>query len=98
MGPKNHVLDGSPGHPMGRGNLLGKRTVCRDLQKRLNRSRCHLVDDSGGPKEACVTWGHTGATWRIRLNRTCAAGGDSALCIKITLTSCLSVQWNMSIT
>jgi len=28
---------------------------------------------AGGPKEACVTWGHVGATWRIRLNRPCAA-------------------------
>jgi len=31
------------------------------------------VMDSGGPKEACVTWGHIGAGWRIRLNRPCAA-------------------------
>jgi len=26
-----------------------------------------------GPKEACVTWEHIGATWRIRLNRPCSA-------------------------
>ena len=26
------------------------------------------VLDSGGSKKACVTWGHIGATWRIRLN------------------------------
>ena len=31
------------------------------------------VVDSGGSKEACITWGHIGATWRIRMNRPCAA-------------------------
>jgi len=31
------------------------------------------VVDSGGPMEACITWGHIGATCRIRLNRPCAA-------------------------
>jgi len=25
--------------------------------------------DTGGSKEACTRWGHTEATWRIRLNR-----------------------------
>jgi len=43
------------------------------VQKRLKRSRCRFdYMDSGGPKEACVTWGHIGATWRIRLNCPCA--------------------------
>jgi len=31
------------------------------------------VVDSGGPKEACVTLGRIGATWRIRLNHPSAA-------------------------
>ena len=31
------------------------------------------VVDSGGPKEECVTGGHIGETWQIRLNRPCAA-------------------------
>ena len=44
--------------------------------------------DLGGPKEACVTWGHIGATWRIRLNRSCAAA--MRLTSKITLTTCYS--------
>jgi len=26
------------------------------------------VVNSGGSKEACVTWGHVGVTWRLRLN------------------------------
>ena len=42
-------------------------------KKRLNRSRCVWVVNSGGPKEACVTWEHIGATWRIGLNHPCAA-------------------------
>jgi len=29
--------------------------------------------DSGEPKEESIRWGHTGATWRIALNRSCAA-------------------------
>jgi len=31
------------------------------------------IVDSGGPKEACVTWGRIGATWRIRLSHPSAA-------------------------
>jgi len=31
------------------------------------------VVDSDGLKEACVTWEHIGATWRMWLNRPCAA-------------------------
>jgi len=44
------------------------------------------VVDSGGPKEACVTWGHIGAFWRIRLNHLCAAA-MWPVC-QITLTTC----------
>ena len=42
--------------------------------------------DSGGPKEACVRWGAHGATWRISLNRPCAAA-IRPFC-QITLTTC----------
>jgi len=27
------------------------------VQKRLNRSRCRWVRDSGGSKDACIRWG-----------------------------------------
>jgi len=37
------------------------------------------VVDSGGPKEACVTWVHIGATWRTRLNRPCSAAVQKRL-------------------
>jgi len=50
VGPGNHVLDGDPDHPMGRGNFEGgwaSRCKARDtlrspVQKQLNRSWCHL--------------------------------------------------------
>jgi len=50
VGPGNHVLDGGPDPPMGRGNFQGKVhpiVKCRDtlpssVLKRLNRSRCRL--------------------------------------------------------
>jgi len=52
MGPGNHVLDGGPDPPMGRGNFFwgGKEhhivkyrdTLRSSVQKRPNRSRCHL--------------------------------------------------------
>jgi len=48
------------------------------------------VVDVGAPKEPCVRWGvHIGATWRIRLNRPCAAA--KTLC-QITLTTCSLLQ------
>jgi len=51
VGPRNHVLDGSPDSPMGRGNFEGEKrspvvkyrdTLCWAVQKWLNRSRCRL--------------------------------------------------------
>jgi len=50
VGPRNHVLDGGPDPPMGRGNFQGKvRPIvkCRDtlpssVLKQLNQSRCRL--------------------------------------------------------
>ena len=45
MGLRNHVLDGAPDCPMQRGNFYGK-------------GHAGMPDsDSGGPKEARVTWG-----------------------------------------
>jgi len=49
--PLNHVLDGGPDPPMGRDNFEGEKwcpivkyrdTPRSSVQKRLNRSRCHL--------------------------------------------------------
>jgi len=34
------------------------------VQKRLNRTRCRLGDDSRGPKEPCVTWESRSSTER----------------------------------
>jgi len=44
--------------------------------------------NSGGPNEACMRWSahYTGTTWRIILNRPCAAA-MRAFC-QITLTTC----------
>ena len=65
----------------GRGLLLQTEerglSVCRSvclsrlwaLWKRLNRSRYRLV----GSRKHMLDGGHIGATWRIRLNRPCAA-------------------------
>jgi len=52
MGPRNHVLDGGPDAPMGRGNFEGEKkrpvvmyrdTLRSSVQKWLNRSRCRLA-------------------------------------------------------
>jgi len=51
VSPGNHVLDGGPDAPMGRGNFEGGKghpivkyrdTVQSSVQRRLNRSRCRL--------------------------------------------------------
>jgi len=51
VGRGNHVLDGGPDSPMGRGNFMGGKghpivqyrdTLRSCVQKRLNRSRCSL--------------------------------------------------------
>jgi len=51
---------------MGMGNFKGAKgqsivkysnTLPQSVEKRLNRSRCYWVMDSGEPKEACVIWG-----------------------------------------
>jgi len=50
LGPGNHVLDGGPDPPMGRGNFWGKgrpivkygNTLRSSVQKRLNQLRCRL--------------------------------------------------------
>jgi len=87
------LYDGGP-DPHAKGQILGKWlaqacpvTLCRELFKNgWTDSGAIWVVESGGPKEACVTWDHIDATWRIRLNRPCA-GGDAALC-QITLPTC----------
>ena len=66
VGPKNHVLDGGPDPPMGMGNfeegkgrpiVKYRDTLRSSVQKRPNRSRCHLGCGLGWPKESCVRWG-----------------------------------------
>jgi len=55
MGPRDHVLDGGPDPPMGRGNFRGKGapivkyrdTLWSPVRKRLNQSSCHLDCDLG---------------------------------------------------
>ena len=65
-------------------------TLPRAVQKRLNRSFAIWVVDLGGPKEAQVqsyspgganvpSWGHIGATLRIRLNRPSATAMRSSV-------------------
>jgi len=57
-----------------RGNFRGKEHA-----RRYSAMSCAKMADAvwvvnlGVPKEACVTWGHIGATWRTRLSRPCAA-------------------------
>jgi len=49
-------------------------TLCRELYKNgLTARDAVWVEDTGGPKEACVAWGHMSVSWRIRLNRPAAA-------------------------
>jgi len=71
-------------------------SVCRSVTvvspaKRLNRSRCRLGCGLGERKEACVTWEHNGASWRIRLNRSCAAAMQSYVkLLRPLVTFCVS--------
>ena len=82
MVPRNHVLDGGRDHSW-EGAILRRKgrpvvkyvaTLCRELCKNGRTDRDAVWDlNSSGPKEACIRWGHTNATWRISLNRPCAA-------------------------
>jgi len=62
VGPVNHVLDGGPDPPMGRGNFGGKGAAHCKVQgcsavnpaKQLNRLRSCV--DFDGPDEACIRW------------------------------------------
>ena len=77
MGP---VLDGSP-DPNGNGTIKAEKgrpvvkysdTLPSVVQKRLNRSRCRLGFLLGLIQGSMHYVGvHTGATWRITLNRPC---------------------------
>jgi len=58
--------------------VYGLSAVSSVVHKRLTDQDAVWVVDSGGPKEACVTWVHIGATWRIRLNRPCSGGPNEA--------------------
>ena len=79
---RNRVLDGGPDFRTGRSNFKGKRgrpvvkyshTLPWAVQKRLNRWRCRLGFGLGWAQGSLRQLGvHTGATWRIPLNRPCA--------------------------
>jgi len=72
LGPGNHVLDGDPDAPIGRGDFEGgeashckaRDTLQSSVQKRLNQSRCRL---GCRLRESCVRWGFRssmeGAIW-----------------------------------
>jgi len=76
-----HVLDRVP-VPHAKGQFLEKghtrvcrTTFCAELCKNSRTDRDAVwVVESGGPKEACITWEHIGDTWRIQLNRPCVCG------------------------
>jgi len=64
MSPRNHVLDGGA-DPQENGQHWGEVAVYCKLQghstmscaNRLDWSRCHLGEDSGGPKQPCIRRG-----------------------------------------
>jgi len=73
---RNHILDGGR-YPSCKGVILRGRACphngphCRqhcgvNCAKRLNRSRCRLGYELGGPKEACIRWGpDSSCEWAI---------------------------------
>jgi len=50
-----------------------RRHSAMSCAKRLKRSRCRLGYELEETKKHVLHGGHIGATWRIRLNRPCAA-------------------------
>jgi len=82
-GPKESCVRWGTRSPVGRGNFgIGSSIVkYRELQKRLNRSICHLGCGLGWAerstssiifarrRQCTLIGGHIGATWRIRMNR-----------------------------
>ena len=67
VGPKYHVLDGGPDHPSGREIFWGKVAahckVIGHFTVRCEKSdwtapHAVLDEDSDGPTEPCIRWGH----------------------------------------
>jgi len=71
MDPRNQVLDGGLDLHLGRGNFKGKG-MARHARRHSAVSCVKMAKLTKTPKEACVSWGHIGATYQIRLNRPCA--------------------------
>ena len=66
LGLGNHVLDGGPDPPMGRGNIEGgkgrpivkyRNTAIICVKKKQNRSRCRLGCGLGWPQGIVLRWG-----------------------------------------
>ena len=77
MGPRNHVLDGSPDTNTRRANFEGENGLVQDKDVRYTQrdsagARTRTVR-CGMPIGLLLTGMHIGAAWRIRLNRPCAA-------------------------
>jgi len=82
VGPRNHVLDGCPDPPSKGGILRGKKR--RPVVKYSDSSVSYAKKDEPiempfgiwtrvGPPKHVLGGVHSGATWRIPLNRPCAA-------------------------
>jgi len=82
IGQRNHVLDGSPDALMGRSNFEEDGAAyCKVYE--LSAVSCAKTAEPikmpfglrilVGPRSMCYTEVNIGATWRIRLNRPCAA-------------------------
>jgi len=72
MGPKNHVLDGSPSPHTRRGNFEDEKMPAQCMFG----GQCTQSDSAGGRNGTvwlmigCTRWG---AHWQIQLNRPCVA-------------------------
>jgi len=103
-GPTKHVLDGAQ-IPHANGHLLGERTCSTTLCSELCENGwtdqfAVCIVDLDGPKEAQVhsyspgganvsSWGHTGATWRVRLN--CPSAAAMRPYVKLLWTTCFGL-------
>jgi len=99
VGPGNHVLDGGPDPPMGRGNFEGKGashcivTLCSHLCKNdLTDQDTMWVVGGDGPKESYARWGSRsphgkGQFW---------GKGAPIVKYRVTLRSPVQKQWNKS--
>jgi len=78
VGPRNHVFDGGPDPHMGRGNFEGVKGPTRTCPD-MSGDRYTESDSAGGSTgmvqmpTGVTRWRCTLTTWRIRLNRPCAA-------------------------